>query len=423
MFESTPLVPSVLAFVTTIHLAMVVLRTHRSPTAGVFSFVTPVSLTFAAAPWLLSSAVGVAVGLITHVAWFAACERLLPGVPAQRRSDAPAGAMRQPTPVVRATPPRAPAKPAAAPRAAGFLQVPVMAVFDETPDIRTFRFARPDGFEFKAGQFLTVRVRSDDRDHVRCYSISSSPGALGHMEISVKRIGSVSGTLHAMLRPGSLLSVRPPAGSFVYPSGDDRPIVLIAGGVGITPLMAMLRHGVDSEPSRPITLFYSVRTPTDIAFHDEIRLLDRRHGQFRAFIAVTDAEPTGAEHFPGRINEDLIVRTMPGIVHAMCMVCGPPQMIEAMTAMLQSLGVPSSQIRFEVFQPAIAAGAGAPVREESSPAASEDGFEVSFARTRRSGRVQSGQTLLVALSCGSLRHLPYASARRCHGLPLDDARG
>jgi ferredoxin-NADP reductase len=157
-------------------------------------------------------------------------------------------------------------------RPAEWVKTPVVAVFDETPDVRTFRMARPEGFEFKAGQFLTIRVRADGKEHVRCYSISSPPDARGHLEITVKRIGLVSGALHATVRPGSMLSVRPPGGAFVYPTGEDRPLVLIAGGVGITPLMSMLRHAIDAEPWRPVTLFYSVRTVEDIAFRDELRM-------------------------------------------------------------------------------------------------------------------------------------------------------
>ena len=307
-----------------------------------------------------------------------------------------------------------------------------MAVFDETPDIRTFRMARPDDFEFSAGQFLTLRVRADGRDHVRCYSISSPPGARGHMEISVKRLGMVSGTLHATVRPGAMLSVRPPAGSFVYPSGEERPIVLIAGGVGITPLMAMIRHGVDSEPTRPITLFYSVRTEADIAFHDEIRLLDRRHDQFRAVVAITDG-PARAEFFPGPISDGLISRIVSDIAHASCLVCGPPPMIEAMTRMLVSLGVPRSQVHFEIFNPAIAAGAGAPAARVAAAAAPEASFEVTFTKSRRSVQVGPADTLLEAAEschaeipslcragvCGTCRTRVLSGDTDCRSTTLD----
>jgi ferredoxin-NADP reductase len=120
--------------------------------------------------------------------------------------------------------------------------------------------ARPDGFSFKAGQFLSVRFSIDGKAVSRCYSVSSAPESTGYLEISVTRQGLVSGMLHATVRPGSLLDVIHPAGAFVYPADDHRPITLIAGGVGITPLMSMLRHAVQADPTRPMTLLYSVRT-------------------------------------------------------------------------------------------------------------------------------------------------------------------
>ena len=379
--------PSVLAFLTTMHLALVVLRAHRSTAAGAFSFVTFISILFAGSPWLMSSGVGLAAGFVVHGAWFGACERLLPGA-ASGRGQKPARAPAPPAP------PRATGivQMARAPRQ--FVQTPVMAVFEETPDVRTFRMAKPEGFEFKAGQFLTVRVRADGKEHVRCYSISSPPGAQGHLEITVKRIGLVSGALHATIRPGSMLSVRAPAGAFVYPAGEDRPLVLVAGGVGITPLMSMLRHAIDAEPTRPVTLLYSVRTVEDIAFRDELVLLNRRHAQCRVFFAITDG-PAGPGLFPGRIDRELLTTMVPDVAHAICLLCGPPPILDSMKGLLASLGVPDAQIAHEVFQAAVAAGgaAAAPAPEVAQADASH---QVRFDRSGLSTQIGSAQTMLEA---------------------------
>src|SRR5262245_42406080 len=96
MPTAEPLAASFLAFITTIHMGLVVLRIHRSPVAGVFSFVTPVSIALAASPWLLSSPTGVAAGLATQFAWFIACERLLPVPVAVRAQPAPPRAVAAP---------------------------------------------------------------------------------------------------------------------------------------------------------------------------------------------------------------------------------------------------------------------------------------------------------------------------------------
>jgi len=388
----SPVPASVLAFVTTVHLALVVLRAHRS-SLGPFSLAVVVSLLLAASPWLLSSPVGLAVGLAVHLAWFAACERLLPRASVPGPALVSAAAVSPPPVPITAAP--------VARRPREFVQVPVLSVFDETHDIRTFRMARPDGFEFKAGQFLAVRVRADGKEHVRCYSISSPPAARGYLEISVKRIGLVSGTLHATLRPGSMVSVKAPAGAFVYPAGEDRPLVLIAGGVGITPLLSMLHHAVQHEPMRPITLFYSVRTEEDIAFHEELRLLDRRHPQFRPFIAITDG-PAGSGHFPDRLNQEFLSAMVPDIGHALCLICGPKSMLASMKELLAAVGVPQPQIRFEVFDAAVAASAGPPRPDHVAEPGPAGAHQLRFERSGRTTKIEGARTMLEAAeSCGA----------------------
>jgi ferredoxin-NADP reductase len=400
---------SVLAFVTTLHLAIAVLRAHRSPTRGVVSFVNVVSMLWAASPWLMPTTVGITIGVAAHIAWFVACERMLPVVTARpvRGAIEPIAVPRpitapRPAPDADAAARAGDATRAIAKRPREFVKTPVLAVFDETPDIRTFRMARPEGFDFKAGQFVAIRVRADGREHVRCYSVSSAPEARGHIEISVKRLGVVSGALHATVRPGSFVHLKAPVGAFTYPAGEDRPIVLIAGGVGITPLMSMLRHAVDQEPTRPLTLFYSARRVQDLAFHDDIRLLDRRHAQFRAFFTITDA-PAPRGCFQGHINEALLASMMPDIAHAACFVCGPPPMIDAMKSLLVSLGVPASQTHSEVFKAAIAAAAGAPPLEAPEPAASvASAYRARFERSGVLAMVEPDQTLLEASeTCGA----------------------
>ena len=376
---------------------------------------------FAMSPWLMSVPLGLVAGLTGHLGWFAACERLLPSAPPSSvpmSKPAASVALAAPRPVT-APPPRPNAAPAARPAAPdsaaarsprGFVQTPVLAVIDETHDIRTFRMARPDGFDFKAGQFLAIRLRADGKEHVRCYSISSPPGARGLLEISVKRVGAVSGALHATVRPGSMLSVKSPVGAFVYPAGEDRALVLIAGGVGITPLMSMLRHAVGDEPSRPVTLFYSVRKQEDLAFYDELRLLERRHAQVRVVVAITEG-PAAGSFYPGHINEALLTTMAPDIEHGACFVCGPPPMIEAMKATLLAIGVPRQQIHYEIFKAAIAAAAGPPPVEDEAPAApapvasapvAASAYDVRFARSGMAGTAAAEQTLLeVAEAAGA----------------------
>lgn len=346
---SPPAPSSVLAAVSTAHIALALIRRHRSATALRGGMVGAISALFAAAPWIWASPRDLALGVGAHLCWYAAS-----GALAGRRTSRPPASTSFPRPVLVA---RSPAAESAAPparKAPGPMPTPVLAVFDETPEIRTFRLARPEGFTFQPGQFLTVQVQLDGRSVARCYSISSSPDSRGYLEISVKRQGLVSRTLHSTVRPGALLSIRPPAGGFVYPAGDARSLVLVSGGVGCTPLISMLRYAVSHEPSRPLIYLHSARTEADVAFRQELELLSRRHPQVRVVLALTRAAAVGV-HYPGRVDEKLLRSVVPSPAESLFYVCGPAAMIADIRTTLVALRVPPGQVRSEAFASAVAA--------------------------------------------------------------------
>lgn len=339
-------------------------------------FVWPAFL-FIAAPWVWPTPIGIAGGCLAHALWFAICEWLAP-----------------PKPLARST---APARPTAPARGPVFRSTAVVAVLDEAKDIKTFRLARPTDFDFLPGQFLTVRILIDGKPHVRCYSISSAPHTRGYVEISVRNQGLVSGTLHATVRAGATLTVGRPAGQFVYPAGDARPLALIAGGVGITPLLSMLRHAAATDPLRPVTLLYSVRTQHDLAFSNELRVLAERHPHLGVVMTLTQpAAPS--PWLTGMIDAAMIRQYVPAPAHTIFCLCGPPLMIEAMRHVLGDLGVPASQIRYELFDTAAAASevqaaltAPAATAGLASPASS---VRVTFDASRLTVSASSSSTLL-----------------------------
>ncbi|HQR46784.1 MAG TPA: FAD-binding oxidoreductase, partial [Thermoanaerobaculia bacterium] len=300
---------AVLAAASTFHVVLAMLRRHRSWPRRFSPYAVPGFL-LALLPWIFPTLPALGAAAVVHLLWFAACERAFP-------------------------PP--------APLAPGWVETKVLAVEDQTGEIRTFRLRRPKGFDFKPGQFLSVQVPVDGKPLVRCYSICSAPENRGILEISVKRQGLVSGTLHDALRPGSCLCVRKPAGPFVYPAGDSRPLVLLAGGVGITPLISMLRHAAAADPGRRVTLVLSVRSVDDVPFREELAGFAARHPQCRVVIAVTRGA-AGPGMYAGRVDGELI-RRLTGIpAGAVYCLCGPLPMIDGMKALLASLGVPAAQV-------------------------------------------------------------------------------
>lgn len=360
---------STLAFVSTLHLTLLVLRQQRSvKSLGAVTVLLP-SLAFSALPWFMPAPVWLVSGVIVHLAWFVACEKLAPPPAKPQRAGA---AKRSPAPAAAAAEAPAASEPRPAPAAPpSFQPVPVLAVFEESEDIKTFRMLRPEGFDFAAGQFVTIRLQAEGKPLVRCYSISSAPEAAGYLEISVKRQGVVSGMLHATVRPGSMLAIKRPNGKFTYPDGDDRPIVCLAGGVGITPLVSMFRHALAAEPMRPATLIISAKDERQVAFRHELDFLTERHPQGKVVI-VTSGGPfalmgagggSAIARFSGRINEALLRKVVPDITNSIYMICGPAAMMNAMRELLASIGVPAPQIRYEAFEAAVA------MSKEDSPAA------------------------------------------------------
>jgi len=365
MLTSSPSPSSLLALATTAHFGLAMLRNHRSNSKAAVSLHAFVSLLCSALPWMLPSAPGLAAGFGVHGLWYLACERLT----------------------------RKPSPPAAARR--NFVDAPILAVIDETADIKTIRVARPDAFEFEAGQFLTVRVRVDGQEYARCYSISSAPGVRGYLEISVKRQGLVSNTLHASVRPGATLAIRGPAGAFRYPARDDRPLILLAGGIGITPLVSMLRHAIATEPDRRVTLIYSAHTEADFAFRDELERAAGCHPQLRVQFAATRGSTT-PRVYPGRIDEDLLCATVPTPAQSVAFICGPATMIDGMKALLTRVGVPPDQVRHEAFEQAIAAAARHTARPGVRSTGTRQVRRMVCARTGKEIPIGSGQTLLEA---------------------------
>jgi len=373
-----------LALASCVHVALAVVRQHRSARGLRRVLLVAIGYAAAASPWVWPLPSTIAIGLIAHAGWLLATDSI-----AHAAQPAPRAGDENPS-SGKAGPASARAAPARTSVSRGFVPLTVLAVLDETPDIRTFRLARPEGFAFTAGQFLPVRLKIDGVDHVRCYSISSAPHTSGYLEISIKRQGLVSSALHATLRAGAALHARPPAGAFTYPANDDRPLVLLAAGVGITPLASMLRHALHAEPQRPVVLVQSAHCAEGLAFADEMRLLSRRHANFRWVPAVSRGD-AGGEFYPGRIDRALLDVAVPDLVHSVVCLCGPGAMIEDTREVLAASGVPRAQVRFELFEAAIAsAGAAA----EAEPPPDDSTPIITFSRTGTAIPAPAGQTVL-----------------------------
>ncbi len=269
-------------------------------------------------------------------------------------------------------------------------------VVEVTHDVKTFRFVPPEGgdvpFTYQPGQYLTLEFIEQGIPIRRPYTIASPPSRRSHVEITVKREahGLASRWLHNEARPGARMRVEGPSGEFVF-SGTEWPtIVLIGGGVGITPMMSVLRYLVDTGWPGNIYLLLSFRSPRDFIFRDEITELRRVNLKLR--VAVVMSAP-GTEEWDGpigHIDGRFIAANVPEVALQRVHVCGPTPMMQAVKDSLLELGVPAERIRIEAF--------GTPRRGPATPAATL-GDVVGTITFRKSGitvKAHAAQTLLGA---------------------------
>nr|WP_060977683.1 MULTISPECIES: 2Fe-2S iron-sulfur cluster-binding protein [Pseudomonadota] len=235
----------------------------------------------------------------------------------------------------------------------------IAQIFAETPTVKTFRMVMPSGerlpFDFLPGQFLQVEVQSDDGTKAkRSYTIASSPTQRAYVELTVKREaqGTVSRHLHDIVKRGDLVRIAGPFGHFTFTGSDAESIVLIAGGVGITPMMSVLRFLTDTAWAGDIFFVYAARSTEEFLFRTEIEQLERRHANLRVFASMQRTPGTVWHGAEGPITRELLESAVPEIAKRRIHLCGPPPMMLAMRNILTEIGVPDAQIYSEAFGPA-----------------------------------------------------------------------
>ena len=222
---------------------------------------------------------------------------------------------------------------------------------------------------FRPGQFLTFELplKGQLQPAIRCYSISSSPTERRFYRVTVKRVGApdhapastppgmISNFFHDRLERGSVLDVYTPSGSFFLNQNSRRPIVLIAGGVGFTPLISMLSWLIATNAQREIWLFYGVRNRAEHAMYDNLKALARTRPNFRAitfYSRPTDTCRKGIDYdVAGYVSVDVIKQVLQSRNYEFY-ICGPSSMMETITRDLQLWGVPRDDIKLETFGPA-----------------------------------------------------------------------
>jgi ferredoxin-NADP reductase len=232
----------------------------------------------------------------------------------------------------------------------------VTAVRDETPTVRTFSLGLPAWAGHRAGQHVDLRLTAEDGYSVeRSYSIASEPERAGEVDITVERIpgGEVSPFLHEVVVPGDRLEVRGPIGGyFVWEAALGGPLLLVAGGSGVVPLMAMARHRARAGGSIPTRLLFSSRGPEEIIYGEELDRLAAAGDGFEVIHTLTRQQPPGWTGYARRVDEPMLADVLDPLGEATrAYACGPTALVETVANGLVRLGLPPDRIRTERFGP------------------------------------------------------------------------
>jgi ferredoxin-NADP reductase len=232
----------------------------------------------------------------------------------------------------------------------------VTAMHDETPSVRSFTLGLPGWTGHRPGQHVDLRLTAQDGYSVeRSYSIASEPERTGEVDITVERIpgGEVSQFLHEVVVPGDRLEVRGPIGGyFVWEAPLGGPLLLIAGGSGVVPLMAMARHRARAGSTVPARLLFSSRGFDEIIYREELDRLAAAGDGFAVAHTLTRVQPDGWTGYSRRIDEQMlgeVIEPLGAATHAYA--CGPTALVEVVANGLVRLGLPPDRIRTERFGP------------------------------------------------------------------------
>ncbi len=285
----------------------------------------------------------------------------------------------------------------------------VSRIVQESASVRSFHLEPTDKggiIPHVSGQHLPVRVpvKGSDVPAVRTYTISSAPSD-GTYRISVKREGLVSARLHDAIREGDIIEARTPAGAFTVNAAERRPAVLLAAGIGITPLLAMLRHvvyeGLRTRRIRPTWLFYSAHSKSERAFDTELQALAAASGGVVKLVRLLSdtSDATAGEDYErqGRVDMNLLSTVLPFNDYDFYL-CGPAGFMQSVYDGLRGLNIADDRIHAEAFGPAALQRSRNETKRLPARAAAGEPQPVYFMRSGKEARWEPGSGTLLELA-------------------------
>jgi ferredoxin-NADP reductase len=303
----------------------------------------------------------------------------------------------------------------------GFRKFVVARKVLETSDICSFYLEPHDRRPlpaFQPGQYLTFRLNipGQSKPVIRCYSLSDAPKP-DYFRVTIKRIGPPPGKpdgkpgvgsshFHDQIDEGDIVDVKAPAGQFFLDPGEQTPVVLIGGGIGLTPMMSMMNAIVAANAQRDVWFFYGLRHRGEHVMAEHLKQVAADNPNIQLHVCYSDPRPNEDrlnEHYrhAERVSIDLFKKVLPSNA-ANFYLCGPPPMMQSLVEGLLGWGVSQDHIHFEAFGPAsVKSTTAAPATAPG--AAPAQAFEIAFARSEKRFMWDGRSTLLEMAEANGIR--------------------
>jgi ferredoxin-NADP reductase len=217
-----------------------------------------------------------------------------------------------------------------------------------------FHFAKPEGFQFKPGQYVDVTLidpaETDSEGNIRSFSIASAPED-EHLLVATRMRDTAFKRVLRMAHADLEVNMEGPMGSFTLHNNPSKPAVFLAGGIGITPFSSIIRHAARAKLPHRLHLFYSNRRPEDAAFMSILQELEKENPSFKFIPSMSEMNKSTQtwNGETGFINQEMLARYLPSLQGPIYYVAGPPAMVTAMRQMLIAAGVDEDDVRTEEF--------------------------------------------------------------------------
>ncbi|HML25153.1 MAG TPA: FAD-binding oxidoreductase [Methanomethylovorans sp.] len=220
-------------------------------------------------------------------------------------------------------------------------------IIKRTNDVKSFRFRRPEGFDYKPGQYILVSLEVEGKVITKAFSLSSSPTEKDHIEFTKKLTGHPFSNVLDNMKIGDSTVISGPFGKMTF-EGEYAKVALLSGGIGITPMISICRYCTDLYLDADIVLIYSNKTENDLAFREELDEMMHNNNNLKVVYTLTRASEswTGCRE---RICENMVIREIPDYRERHFLICGPPEMVRSMEEMLTAMKIPKDMVKKEAL--------------------------------------------------------------------------